>query len=90
MLAQLETLRRRRGLSQSRLAARADVSPRTIYNIEKGVTTTPQGKVMLAIAQVLGVAPEEVDEFRPALGLDPMAPKAAGVDSRMPGRQAHE
>jgi len=69
-LARLEELRRRRGLSQSRLAARADVSPRTIYNIEKGIGQT-QGRVALAVARVLGVEPEEVDEFRATLGLEP-------------------
>ena len=72
VLVRLEELRKRRGLSQTRLAAKADVSPRTIYNIEKGVVR-PQGRVAMAIADALGVAAEEVDEFRPVLGLEPPA-----------------
>jgi DNA-binding XRE family transcriptional regulator len=64
-LVRLEEARRRRGLSQSRLAAKADVSPRTIYNIERGLTR-PQGRIAVAIAEALGMPAEDVDELRPA------------------------
>jgi DNA-binding XRE family transcriptional regulator len=73
-VAKLEDLRRRAALSQEELGTRAGVSSRTIYNIERDRPAgekpyAPRGKVMRAIAEVLGVAPADVAEFRPALGL---------------------
>ncbi len=74
VVAKLENLRRRRALSQEELAMRSGVSTHTIYNIERAQRTegkpyAPRGKVLRAIAAALEVNPEDVDEFRAALGL---------------------
>ena len=66
-MASLETLRRQRLLSQRDLAEKAKVAHSTVYLIEAG-KTRPRLKVMRAICEALGVGPQDVDEFRAAVG----------------------
>jgi transcriptional regulator with XRE-family HTH domain len=63
----LSTLRRRKLLSQRDLARQAGVALSTIYLIEAGRTERVTFKVMRAVSDALGVAPETVEEFRRAL-----------------------
>ena len=79
-VVRLEDLRRRAGLSQSALAALAEVSPTTVNGIETGKGPTPRLRSIRALARALQVKPEEIDEFRPVLGFDPPPPpeRAAG------------
>ncbi|HEY2478524.1 MAG TPA: helix-turn-helix transcriptional regulator [Solirubrobacterales bacterium] len=51
--------RRRHGLSQERLAARAGLSRDTIYKIEMG-TRSPRLDTLLRLADTLGVDPCEL------------------------------
>jgi transcriptional regulator with XRE-family HTH domain len=60
-------IRRRQLLSQRALAARAGVALSTIYLLEAGRTERVTFKVMRAVSDALGVAPESVAEFRRAL-----------------------
>ena len=73
-VVRLEDLRRRAGLSQSALAALAEVSPTTVNGIETGKGPTPRLRSIRALARALQVKPEEIDEFRPVLGFDPPPP----------------
>ena len=66
----LSALRRRRMLTQRALAEKAGVALSTVYGLEAGHRPRPRFGVMQQIAVALGVDPAEVDEFRPALGLD--------------------
>jgi transcriptional regulator with XRE-family HTH domain len=77
-VARLEDLRRRRAMSQFDLASAAGVSISTIYKLEHGRAERVRPKSARAIAEALGVTPEEVDELRPTLGLPAVdaAPKA--------------
>jgi transcriptional regulator with XRE-family HTH domain len=70
-VTKLEPLRRRRGMSQFDLAAAAGVSISTIYKLEHGRAERVRPKNARLIAEALGVAPEEIDELRPTLGLPP-------------------
>jgi transcriptional regulator with XRE-family HTH domain len=69
----LETVRRRKPMTQRELAEAAGVSESTIRAIEAGRSRRIHPRVMRAIAGALGVEPAAVAEFRPALGLDPEA-----------------
>ncbi len=62
--------RQRRMLAIRPLADLAGVSPKTIHDIEGGRTTAPRFESVRRIAEALGVSPEQVQEFRPALGYD--------------------
>ncbi len=66
----LATVRKRHLLSQRDLAARAQVALSTVYLIEAGKTERVTFKVMRALSEALGVAPESIAEFRHALGAD--------------------
>lgn len=66
MAASLRTIRRNQLLSQRDLARKANVTPSTIYLIEAG-KTHPRLKVMRQICEALGVAPQDVEEFRRTL-----------------------
>jgi transcriptional regulator with XRE-family HTH domain len=70
-VTKLEQLRRRRGMSQFDLAATAGVSISTIYKLEHGRAERVRPKNARLIAEALSVAPEDVDELRPTLGLPP-------------------
>lgn len=59
----LRQIRRNQLLSQRDLARKARITPSTVYLIEAG-RTRPRLKVMRQICEALGVAPQEVDEFR--------------------------
>jgi DNA-binding Xre family transcriptional regulator len=63
----LATLRRRKLLSQRDLARQAGVALSTVYLIEVGKTERVTFKVMRAVSDALGVAPEAIEEFRRAL-----------------------
>ena len=52
----LKSLRAQAGLSQERLARAADVSTRTVFDVEAGLTVSP--KTAARIADVLGVEPD--------------------------------
>lgn len=69
MSMSLRTLRAQRGWSQLQLAASADVSLKTLYKIESGRAVRVQGRTIRALSAALGVAPADVAEFRPSLGL---------------------
>ena len=49
--------RRRLGISREQLAARAGVSPRTLYNLEHGLVR-PQRATLVVLAMALGCAPD--------------------------------
>jgi DNA-binding XRE family transcriptional regulator len=66
----LETVRRRKLLSQRDLAKAAGVAPSTIYMIEAG-KTRPRLSIMRAICRTLDVPPEDIDEFRAVIGVEP-------------------
>ncbi len=61
--ANVRRLRERRGLSQFRLAAAADVEPRYIARIEAG-DANPSAAILVKLATALGV--KVGDLFRPA------------------------
>ena len=69
----LEDLRRRRAWSQAELAVAAGVSPKTVWLLENGRRDKVQGRIIRSLAKVLGVQPEDIDEFRASLGLEPPA-----------------
>ena len=61
----MRALRERAGLSQIELAVRAGVSVGAVQKLEgPGLVTEDTAR---AIARVLGVRPEEVDELRPSV-----------------------
>jgi transcriptional regulator with XRE-family HTH domain len=60
----LATLRKRKLLSQRALAAQAGVALSTVYLLEAGKTERVTFSVMRKISQALGVAAEDVAEFR--------------------------
>ena len=62
-MARLKEHRRRVVLSTRELAARADVSPATIWRIERGDATHTRPATVRAIARVLNVPPSSIDEF---------------------------
>jgi DNA-binding XRE family transcriptional regulator len=66
----LKAWRRERLLTQRDLAKRAGVATSTIYLIEAG-RTLPQIRIMVRIADALGILPEQISEFRERLGLPP-------------------
>jgi transcriptional regulator with XRE-family HTH domain len=68
-MTRLADIRKSRLLTQEDLATKAGVAERTIHLIETGRTAQPRIKVMRALCQVLGVPPQDVDEFRAALNL---------------------
>jgi transcriptional regulator with XRE-family HTH domain len=67
----MRLLRRRNLLTQHGLAAKSGVSQGTIARIESGARTELRVGTMKALAEALGVQPDEVTEFRPSLGLPP-------------------
>ncbi len=62
--------RQRRMLAIRPLAELADVSPKTIHDIEAGRIAAPRYASIKRIADALAVAPEQVREFRGPLGHD--------------------
>lgn len=60
--------RQRRMLAIRALAELADVSPKTVHDIEAGRIAAPRFASIKRIADALTVAPEQIQEFRPALG----------------------
>jgi transcriptional regulator with XRE-family HTH domain len=81
MPTRLQALREAQGLSRERLAGLAEISPRTIYNIEvKG--TSPHRLTANAIAFVLGVDAGWLltkDVEAPGKGLDEEEPRDAAA-----------
>ena len=65
-MASLRETRLRAVLSQRELARRAGVALRTVVEAEAG-RQTPRPATMRKLADALGVAPAEVDEFRAAI-----------------------
>ena len=59
----LKELRRREVISTRELADRANVSPATIWRIERGDVTNIRPATMRAIARALNVTPASIDEF---------------------------
>lgn len=64
----LATWRQRRMLAIRALAEQADVSPKTVHDIESGRIAAPRFASIQRIADALAVAPEQIQEFRAALG----------------------
>ena len=63
----LKEHRRRAVLSTRELAERADVSPATIWRIERGEVAGIRPATMRAISRVLDVRPADIAEFAGAL-----------------------
>ncbi len=60
----LADCRARRRLSQTELAAKAEVAPSTISKLERGLHA-PQPRIARKIAEALQIDPDEIDEFQP-------------------------
>jgi len=56
----IESLRRKRSLSQEKLARLADVSNNTIINIEAGINDNPTIETLRKIAKAFNVSVEEL------------------------------
>jgi transcriptional regulator with XRE-family HTH domain len=67
-MAPLAAIRKQRLLTIRELAEQAHVAAATVHLAESG-QRQPTIKVIRAICRALGVQPQEVDEFRRALGL---------------------
>src|SRR5215216_6198886 len=65
-VATLEEVRLRRRLTQRALAARSGVSLSTIQAIEAGRAGRVRFGTIEKLADVLGVEPEEIDDFAPS------------------------
>ena len=65
----LREVRIRKLLSRQALAERSGVSPRTIVAVERG-ENLPRLATARKLAEALGVAAQEVDEFRAAIEAD--------------------
>ena len=52
-------LRRAAGLTHEALAEAAGLSPRTISDLERGVSAAPRRDTLTGLAEALGLAPEE-------------------------------
>jgi transcriptional regulator with XRE-family HTH domain len=63
----LSACRKRRFLSQHKLAAKAGVAVATVFNIEKGIVKTPRLDVIRRISEALEMDATEIDEFKAAL-----------------------
>jgi len=61
---QLREARRQFGLTQTQLAKLARVDQRTISRLEAGRVKEPAYRVVIRICRVLGVDPQQIDEFR--------------------------
>jgi transcriptional regulator with XRE-family HTH domain len=68
-VASLKAWRRRRLLTIRGLAATADLSTRTVREVEAG-RRAPQPGTIRALSAALEVDPEQVTEFRRVMGLD--------------------
>ncbi len=68
--------RQRRMLAIRPLAELAGVAPKTIHDIEGGRVASPRFESIRRIAAALAVEPEQVQEFRSALGYDDAAEDA--------------
>ena len=66
----LASIRKRRLLSQRALASKAGVALSTIYLLEAARTERATFKVMRAVSDALGVAPESIAEFRRTMDAD--------------------
>ena len=56
----IESLRKKQGLSQEKLARLSDVSNNTIINIEAGINENPTIETLRKIAKAFGVSVEEL------------------------------
>ena len=56
----IESLRKKQGLSQEKLARLADVSNNTIINIEAGINNNPTIETIRKIAKALGISVEDL------------------------------
>lgn len=65
-MASLRDIRLSRALSQRDLALKAGVSPKTIVDLEQG-RQEPRLRTMRRLAEALGVAPLEIDNFKQAI-----------------------
>jgi transcriptional regulator with XRE-family HTH domain len=67
-MASAREYRRRKYWTQQELAQHGKVSITTIRNIEQGRDVRYELRTMRRVAKALGVAVEEIDEFREAIG----------------------
>jgi len=56
----IQSLRKRQGLSQEKLARLANVSNNTVINIETGINVNPTIETLRKIAKALGVPVEDL------------------------------
>ncbi len=75
-MATLRECRRQKLMSIMDLATAADVSTRTIMDLEHG-RTVPRLLTMRKLSEQLGVSPDEIDEFRDAIRGDDLEGKLA-------------
>jgi tetratricopeptide (TPR) repeat protein/transcriptional regulator with XRE-family HTH domain len=62
----LRRYRQDRGLSQARLARRADISEETVSNLERGIYLTARAETAHQLAEALGLTGADRDEFMEA------------------------
>jgi transcriptional regulator with XRE-family HTH domain len=62
----LKMLREQAGITQEELADRSSLSIRTISDLERGRTTTPQRRSIALLAKALGVKGDSLDHLREA------------------------
>jgi transcriptional regulator with XRE-family HTH domain len=67
-------------LSMRQLARKAGVSPTTIQLLESG-QHSPQLLTIYKLSRALGVNPEEIEEFRTALDVQPAAEQSGEKES---------
>lgn len=84
-MAKLKALRLQRAMTQMELAAKSGVAQPTIARIEGGPKHRVALRTARKLARALGVQPHDVDEFRPSLGLPPLAAAAPDPPARPPG-----
>src|SRR5262245_66114625 len=59
----LRELRRAAGLTQAELAERANLSPRGLSDLERGVNRRPRRETLLALADAFNLSDEERERF---------------------------
>lgn len=70
MFRRIKELREARGLSQEKLAQRADISRQMIVNLESGAIGTTTTDTLAKIALALGVSTSEIWEVTPNEGTE--------------------
>ena len=78
----LRTLRRAAGLTQAELAERANLSPRGLSDLERGINRYPRRETLLALADAFGLGEDERPRFFEAARRVPRAFSPPGSPPR--------